>query len=79
MNEYEKFNHIPIEEIKKDILDTQSEIDEYKAVNEIHKSNPLQNKVDIYMNEGRISKRQGFVDKLNKILEYRNTKWEEKK
>lgn len=74
MSEYEKYADIPTEEIKKDISDTQAEIDEYKAINEIKRLNPFQNKTEIYMNEGKISNRQEFLDKLNKILEYRNSK-----
>ncbi len=70
---YEQFDHIPTEEIKKDISDTQAEIDEYQAVNEIKRLNPFQNKTDIYMNEGKISSRQTFINTLNNILEYRAT------
>ncbi len=69
--EAEKYNHIPTSEINKDVLDTQKEIDDLRDENEILNRNPVENKVRIYMNEGRIIKREKFIEKLNSILEHR--------
>jgi len=66
-----ELNYVPTFEIKKDIKDTQAEIDDYEAVNKILRNNPVKNKVGIYLNEGSILKRKEFIEKLNCILQYR--------
>ena len=65
------FNHIPTEEIKVDIADTKKEIDDYRDEQCVLERNPVENKVRIYMLGGRISQRQEFINKLNKIIESR--------
>lgn len=64
-------SHISDDEIKQDIKDTQDEIDIYRKELEILMKNPVENKADIYMREGRISSRQHFINQLKEILEYR--------
>jgi len=64
-------NHIQSFEIEQDIKDTQDEIDNYKKQIDLLKFNPQQNKLDIYLAEGNILKRQEFINELNQILEYR--------
>lgn len=56
---------IPTNEIERDVADTQREIDNYQDEKEVLMRNPQENKVRIYMLEGKISQRQAFVDKLN--------------
>lgn len=67
-----KSSHIPTEEVLQDIADTQKEIDQYKAELEALERNPVENKLPIYMRQGKISTRENFIIKLNKILELRN-------
>lgn len=64
-------SHIPTEEIKQDILDTQKEINDYKDEKEILMRNPSENRVKIYFLEGRISNRSTFIDQLQKIIDLR--------
>jgi len=64
-------DHIPTETILLDIADTQTEINNYQDEKDILMRNPHENKVRIYMLEGRILKRKDFIEKLNQILEYR--------
>lgn len=64
-------DHIPLSVIKQDILDTQQEIDDFNTEKEILEKNPLENRLQIYMLEGRIGERQIFINKLNLILDER--------
>ncbi len=59
------------EEIKIDIADTQKEIDDYIDEKEILMRNPQENKVRIYLLEGKIGQRKNFIEKLTAILEER--------
>jgi len=63
--------HIPSSEIKKDIADTQKEIDDYQDELCVLERNPVENKVRIYMLSGRIGQRGEFITKLNGILSHR--------
>lgn len=69
-----KHDHIPTEEIEKDIKDTQLEIDQFNKEIRPLRDNPVVNKMEIYIREGKISSRQEFMGKLNEILEYRKKK-----
>ncbi|KKL21601.1 hypothetical protein LCGC14_2443820 [marine sediment metagenome] len=62
-----KNDHIPIPEVQQDIIDTQKEINTYNYELDALRKNPQENRVAIYMREGRILKRQSFIDKLNEI------------
>ena len=72
VNEMEMLNHIPIEEIKQDIEDTEYEIRDYQDELNILIRNRIDNKLRIYILEGRIINHNHLISKLNKILEYRN-------
>jgi hypothetical protein len=65
-------NDISTGQIIIDIADTQKEIDAYKIELKALMSNPVDNKLDIYMRKGKVLQREEFIDKLNQILEYRN-------
>ncbi len=60
--------HIADSEIKKDISDTQKEIDNYRDESRVLERNPVENKLRIYLLSGRISQREAFIEKLNKLL-----------
>ena len=68
----DKNSHIPTEEIEQDIKDTQNEIDDYQDEKDILMRNPQDNRARIYSLEGKISKREDFINNLNKLLEQRN-------
>jgi len=65
--------NIPTEEIEKDIADTQKEINQYEAELKVLRNDLRGNKVPIYMNEGRILKRQEFINNLKQIMDYRKS------
>lgn len=66
-------DHIPDDEVRTDIVDTQKEIDDFNEEIELYRkrNNPQRYRVLIYALEGRIKQRQDFIDKLKLILEYR--------
>ena len=66
-------DHIPTSEIITDVADTEREIQDFQDEKDILMRNPHDNKVRIYMLEGKISQREEFIKKLNKILEDRKT------
>jgi uncharacterized coiled-coil protein SlyX len=68
------FDEIPLEEMEKDVADTQAEIDQYRAELEVLKKDIVRNKVPIYLNEGRISQRTDFIKKVSTIIEYKKDK-----
>lgn len=63
--------HISDSEIKKDISDTQQEIDNYTAELKVLRKNPIENKLQIYLKEGNVNKRYDFINHLQQILDYR--------
>ena len=63
--------YIPTEEIFNDIAETQSEIDDFNDIKTVMMKRPQDNRTKIYLLEGKISKRVGFINKLNQILNYR--------
>ena len=64
-------SHIPTNEIKQDLADTQKEIADFQDEKNVLMRNPRENRTRIYLLEGRIIQRQEFVAKLNQILDYR--------
>jgi hypothetical protein len=64
-------SNISTTEIEEDIRITQKEIDGYETELKSLRNNPRENKLEIYMREGKILKRKDFNDNLKQILEYR--------
>ena len=71
---YKKNSHIPEIEIKQDIEDTKREIAQYELELKILTQNIAENKVDIYVREGKILARKSFIEKLETLLKYRKDK-----
>ncbi len=69
-----EFDHIPTTEIKMDIVETLLKINQYEKEISVLMENPVENKVQIFFKEGKVSKREDFVVKLKEILEYRKGK-----
>jgi len=63
---------IPTPTIMQDIADTQREIDSYESELTPLRNNPTENKLAIYLREGKILKRKEFIGMLEQILTYRN-------
>jgi hypothetical protein len=61
-------SHIPLEEMLEDLRITNEEIVQYEEENKVLSNNRETNRVQIYMNEGRILKRQKFVTQLEQII-----------
>ncbi len=66
----ESIRHIPTHEVEQDLKDAKSELEIYEKQKELLPIN-LQNKVQLYMLDGKILKGHEFIDELNQILEYR--------
>ena len=81
VEQMQKLDNIPTDEIVQDIKDTEREIrvlqvlqllvKDYEDEYDILKRNPPQNKLRLYIIEGRIIKRKEFIAKLNKIISFR--------
>lgn len=71
INIIEKNKDIPTSEVKQDILDTQNEIKNYTEERDILMRNPQDNRTRIYMLDGRILKRESFIEKLQMLLKAR--------
>lgn len=69
-----QFDTIPEDEIREDIRITQEEINLSQAELKVLKIDPVKNRLEIYIREGRILIRESFIERLNKILDYRKTK-----
>ena len=61
-------SHIPLEEMLEDLRITNEEITQYEEENKVLSNNRETNRDQIYMNEGRILKRQKFVTQLEQII-----------
>lgn len=72
IEQIKKNDHISTLEIHQDLIDTQRETNVYDAELMILRKNPQENRVEIYMREGRILERLSFISKLEELLEYRN-------
>lgn len=64
--------HIPDSEIQSDMNDTLREIADKQETLDILRRNPQENRVQIYLAEGYISKRERFVKQLQDLLEERS-------
>ncbi len=62
-------SHIPLEDMLDDLRITNKEIMEFEEENKVLSKNRERNRVQIYMNEGRILQRQKFVSQLEHIIE----------
>lgn len=62
-------SHIPLEDMLDDLRITNEEIMEFEEENKVLSKNRERNRVQIYMNEGRILQRQKFVSQLEQIIE----------
>lgn len=62
------------EVILQDISETQKEIDDFNDEKSVLMRNPQDNKVRIYLLEGRVSERQTFINKLNSLPQMKNDK-----
>jgi len=67
----QELDHIPTDEIVQDIKDTEREVKDYNDELEILMRNPPQNKLRIYMIEGHILQHKELIEKLNKIIRFR--------
>ena len=68
MNEYD---HITTETIEQDIKDTERELKDDNDLLEVLNRNPVTNKVQIYLTQGKAMSRTEFIKKLNSILDFR--------
>jgi hypothetical protein len=62
-------SHIPLEDMLDDLRITNEEIMEFEEENKVLSKNRERNRVQIYMNEGRILQRQKFVSQLEQVIE----------
>ena len=60
--------HIPHEEMLEDLRITNEEIKQFEKENEVLCKDRERNRVQIYMNEGRIIQRTKFVEQLEQII-----------
>jgi hypothetical protein len=61
-------SHIPLEDMLNDLRITNEEIMEFEEENKVLSKNRERNRVQIYMNEGRILQRLKFVSQLEQII-----------
>jgi len=61
-------SHIPLEDMLDDLRITNEEIMEFEEENKVLSKNRERNRVQIYMNEGRIIQRQRFVSQLEQVI-----------
>jgi len=59
-------------QIKQDIQDTEQEIAQYRRELEAYSGDKQKNRTAIYLAEGNISRREGFIKQLQEILAYRS-------
>lgn len=69
--DFKTLDHIHIDTIRDDIQGTMTEIEDYESELDILKKKPRENKVTIYMIEGKILNRKSFIEELEDILVYR--------
>ena len=66
-------DHIPTEEIIQDIKETKREVVDFRDEKDVLMRNPKDNRVKIYMLEGKISQGEEFIKQLNMLLVERQT------
>lgn len=64
-------DNILTHEIEQDINITQREVNQYQKELDALSGNIQNNRLAIYIREGKISKRKEFIDNLQSILDYR--------
>jgi hypothetical protein len=64
---------VPTEEILQDIEITQREINNYRDEVSVLSRNHMENRTRIYLNEGKIAKREEFIKNLREIIAYRES------
>lgn len=69
-----ELSDIPTEEVKEGIRVTEQELYQLRNELKILEKNPQENRLEIYKRCGKISQRVEFIEKLNFILKYRETK-----
>ncbi len=69
----ERNKNVSDAQLLQDIIDTHQEIQDYKDEKEVLMRNPVENKLKIYLIEGKISPRETFVEKLEALLELRKS------
>ena len=62
---------ISTEEVINDLRITRSEVETYQAELDVLRKNPVENRLQIYLREGKILKRIEFIENLERLLEYR--------
>lgn len=72
--EFSKVDHIPTDQVRADILDTEKELKDYRDEAEVLNRNPIQNRLRLYMLSARMSEMKAFIEKLEKLLHYRGTR-----
>jgi len=71
MEEPSKYDHIPTEVIEQDILDTEREVNQYEIeVTALEKNRP-DNRLELYVREGKTRQGKAFISNLKSILKYR--------
>jgi hypothetical protein len=68
---HKKNAHISDQEMLDDIKDTEREIKNFKSQVSILIKNRADNKLPIYIAEGRILRREAFIKNLQALLEFR--------
>jgi len=63
--------HIPTEEIINDIKITRSEMEAYENELDVLRMNPVENRLQIYLREGKVSARKEFIANCELLLQYR--------
>ncbi len=74
--EMNKLSHIPTEAIERDIEVTKQEIENLRK--RLETFEPIQDRLQYYMTEGKIKSRESFVKKLETILKHRKQENERK-
>jgi len=71
-----QLNHIPTDEVIKDLEITEKELKDFEDEQSILNKNPQQNKVRLYMLGGHILNRKSLISKLKQVLESRKAEAE---
>ena len=63
--------YIPTEEVKEDLRLTEQEAKDLQDQLDILNKNPIDNKMEIYLKQGKLAKRKEFITLLKDILKER--------
>ena len=64
--------YIPTEEVKEDLRLTEQEAKDLQDQLDILNKNPIDNKMEIYLKQGKLAKRKEFITLLKDILKLRS-------